>query len=52
MCIRDSLDTALRRLTAGEADAMKAAARATAMRYSLEREERAVLDFWQSFLAA
>jgi hypothetical protein len=45
------LDLALQALTGGQAAAMKAAARETAARYSLEREEQRVLEYWQRFLA-
>lgn len=46
------LDLALRSLADSSAAAMKAAARETATRYTLEREEAAVTAYWQSMLAA
>lgn len=45
------LDCALRALSDGRAEPMKAAARETATGYSLAREEQRVLDYWRHFLA-
>jgi hypothetical protein len=44
------LDTALRSLGTPRADRMIASAIGTASRYSLEREEQAVLAYWRNFL--
>jgi hypothetical protein len=45
------LDAALERIASGQAGPMIAAAREMASRYSLAREEQAVLEFWRGFLA-
>ncbi len=44
------LHLALQQVVSGEAEPMIAAARETASRYSLEREEQAVIAFWRQFL--
>jgi hypothetical protein len=48
----DHLNTALCQIASGGAEHMRAAARATAMRYSLQREEEAVLRFWRGFIGS
>jgi hypothetical protein len=52
MTAAEYLDAALRDLQSTGAREMKAAARETALHYTLAREERAVLAFWRTTLAA
>jgi glycosyltransferase involved in cell wall biosynthesis len=51
LTLAEYLHVALERIVDGRAEPMKAAARKTAGRYSLEREEQAVITFWRRFLA-
>jgi hypothetical protein len=46
----DHLGTAVKSFLAGRAGAMQEAGRQTALRYSLEREERAVAEYWGRFV--